>query len=196
MKYLVLMLASLTVLSSCGPKAFVRGEYEDANETNLMTDKWSESDMQRVVDKLVKDMVDTEVIRRAKLMPIIMVTKLENKTSEHIDTQSIMDMVKVEIMSSKKAKFIDKEARDDIADEYNYQNSGMVSKETLKGPGGQTGADLILNGRLDSITQQVGKDKTVYYKVTFILTNLRTGVMEWSGQDQIRKRFLKQRVGF
>ncbi len=196
MRYLVLALVGLTVLSSCGPKAFVRGEYEDANETNIMTDKWSESDMQRVVDKLVKDMVDTEVIRRAKLMPIIMVTKLENKTSEHIDTQSIMDMVKVEIMSSKKAKFIDKEARDDIADEYNYQGSGMVSKETLKGPGGQTGADLILNGRLDSITQQVGKDKTVYYKVTFILTNLRTGVMEWSGQDQIRKRFVKQRVGF
>ncbi len=196
MRYLVLAIVGLTVLSSCGPKAFVRGEYEDANETNIMTDKWSESDMQRVVDKLVKDMVDTEVIRRAKLMPIIMVTKLENKTSEHIDTQSIMDMVKVEIMSSKKAKFIDKEARDDIADEYNYQGSGMVSKETLKGPGGQTGADLILNGRLDSITQQVGKDKTVYYKVTFILTNLRTGVMEWSGQDQIRKRFVKQRVGF
>lgn len=195
MKYLILILAGVTILSSCGPKAFVRGEYEDANETNIMTDKWSESDMQRIVNKLVKDMVDTEVIRRAKLVPIIMVTKLENKTSEHIDTQSIMDMVKVEIMSSKKAKFIDKEARDDISEEYNYQGSGMVSKESLKGPGGQIGADLILNGRIDSITQEVGKDKTVYYKVTLILTNLRTGVMEWSGQDQIRKRFVKQRVG-
>jgi penicillin-binding protein activator len=195
MKYLLLIITGLTVLSSCGPKAFVRGEYEDASETNIMTDKWSETDMQKIVNKLVRDMVDTEVIRRAKLNPIIMVTKLENKTSEHIDTQSIMDMVKVEIMSSKKAKFVDKEARGDIADEYNYQGSGMVSKETLKGPGGQVGADLILNGRLDSITQEVGKDKTVYYKVTLILTNLRTGVMEWSGQDQIRKRFAKQRVG-
>lgn len=195
MKYLILILAGLTILSSCGPKAFVRGEYEDATETNIMTDKWSESDMQRIVNKLVKDMVDTEVIRRAKLLPIVMVTKLENKTSEHIDTQSIMDMVKVEIMSSKKAKFVDKEARDDIAEEYNYQGSGMVSKETSKGPGGQIGADLILNGRIDSITQEVGRDKTVYYKVTLILTNLRTGVMEWSGQDQIRKRFTKQRVG-
>jgi uncharacterized protein (TIGR02722 family) len=195
MKYLILILAGLTILSSCGPKAFVRGEYEDATETNIMTDKWSESDMQKIVNKLVKDMVDTEVIRRAKLMPIVMVTKLENKTSEHIDTQSIMDMVKVEIMSSKKAKFVDKEARDDISEEYNYQGSGMVSKETLKGPGGQIGADLILNGRIDSITQEVGRDKTVYYKVTLILTNLRTGVMEWSGQDQIRKRFVKQRVG-
>ena len=92
-------------------------------------------------------MVQTEVIRRAKLTPIIMVTKLENKTSEHIDTQSIMDMVKVEIMASKKAKFVDKEARGDIAEEYEYQGSGMVSDQTKKGPGGQIGADLILNGR-------------------------------------------------
>tara|TARA_B100001248_G_scaffold262716_1_gene261420 strand:+ start:15136 stop:15729 length:594 start_codon:yes stop_codon:yes gene_type:complete len=196
MKILSLFILSLFVFSACGPRAFVKGEYdEDINASNNLNDKWSETDMQKVVNSLVSDMVQTEVIRRAKLTPIIMVTKLENKTSEHIDTQSIMDMVKVEIMASKKAKFVDKEARGDIAEEYEYQGSGMVSDQTKKGPGGQIGADLILNGRLDSIVQQAGKDKTVYYKVTLILTNLKTGVMEWTGQKQLRKKYRKQRVG-
>ena len=93
-------------------------------------------------------------------------------------------------------QFVDKAARDDIKEEYDYQNSGMVSRETQKGPGGQIGADFILNGRLDSIVQQAGRDKSVYYKMTLNMTNLKTGVIVWSDYKQIRKRFKKQRVGF
>jgi len=195
MNYISLIIIPLFLFTACGPKAFVRGEYGDANEQNLLNDKWSETDMQNVVSTLVKDMVDTDIIRRAKLTPIIMVTSVENKTSEHIDTQSITDMITVEIMASKKAKFVNKSARDDVAAEYEYQNSGVVSDKTKKGPGGQIGADLILDGRIDSIVQQVGRDKTVYYKVTLSLTNLKTNIMEWSGHKQIRKKYRKQRVG-
>jgi uncharacterized protein (TIGR02722 family) len=192
--FIVLILAAFA-LTSCGPRAFVKGEYEDTEKENNLNDRWSETDMQKVVSNLVGKMLTTPVLAKSKQQPLIMVTKLENKTSEIIDTQSIMDYVKVEIMGSDKAKFIDKEAREDIKSEYDYQNSGMVSKGSAKGPGGQLGADFILNGRLDSIVQEAGKQKTVYYKVTFILTNLKTGVMEWSGHDQIRKAYQKQRIG-
>ena len=92
-------------------------------------------------------------------------------------------------------RFIDKEARQDISNEYDYQNTGMVADETKKGPGGQTGADFIINGRLDSIVQEVGKDKSVYYKLTLNLTNLKTGVISWTNQKQLRKTFKKKSVG-
>jgi uncharacterized protein (TIGR02722 family) len=124
-----------------------------------------------------------------------MVTKLQNKTSEVIDTQNIMDMVRVNLSETGKVRFIDKEARQDIADEYEYQNSGMVSNESKKGPGGQTGADYVINGRLDSIVQEVGKDKTVYYKLTLNLTNLKSTEIDWTGHKEIRKSFKKRRVG-
>ena len=71
----------------------------------------------------------------------------------------------------------------------------MVSEETKKGPGGQVGSDFIVNGRLDSIVQEVGKDKTVYYKVTLMLTNLKTGVIAWTDYKQIRKAYKKQSIG-
>jgi PBP1b-binding outer membrane lipoprotein LpoB len=70
----------------------------------------------------------------------------------------------------------------------------MVNRETQKGKGGQVGADFIMNGRLDSIVQEVGKDKTVYYKLTMNLTNLKTGLIQWTGQKQLRKQFKKRRV--
>lgn len=193
---LLILLASVSlVLTSCGPKAFVKGDYDDPEKENLLNDQWSETDMQKTVQALVSSMTAHPVIANAKRPPVVMVTQLQNKTSEHIDTQSVMDMVRVELMKTGKTSFIDKEARQDIADEYNYQNSGMVGGETKKGPGGQIGADYIVNGRLDSIVQEVGKEKTVYYKVTLNLTNLKTGVINWTDQKQIRKYYKKKSVG-
>lgn len=182
-------------MTACGPKAFVKGEYDDPEKQNLLNDQWSETDMQKTVQDMVNSMVAHPSIAGAKAPPVIMVTQLQNKTSEHIDTQSIMDMVRVDLTNTGKVAFIDKEARQDIADEYNYQNSGMVNETTKKGPGGQIGADFIVNGRLDSIVQEVGKNKTVYYKITLNMTNLKTGMITWTNQKQIRKSFKKKTIG-
>lgn len=189
-------LISVFALSACGPRQFVKGQYDDnVNDTNLLTDKWSESDMQKAVSDLVASATAHPSISAAKRPPIVMVTKLQNKTSEHIDTQSVTDMFTVELMKTGKVTFVDKAAREDIAEEYDYQDSGMVNRETKKGKGGQVGADFIMNGRLDSIVQEAGKDKTIYYKLTMNLTNLKTGLIQWTDNKQIRKEFKKKRVG-
>jgi uncharacterized protein (TIGR02722 family) len=192
---IVLMITGLSVLSGCGPKKFVKGDYDsNVNDTNLLNDKWSESDMQKVVRDLVASATSHYSISSAKRPPVVMVTRLQNKTSEHIDTQSVTDMVRVELMRGGRVQFVDKAAREDIAEEIDYQQ-GNASATTRKEGGQLTGADFILNGRLDSIVQQAGRDKSVYYKITMQMTNLKTGVMVWSDYKQIRKRFKKQRVG-
>ena len=195
----IVMVAGLGVVTlsqtGCGPKQFTKGEYDDVQSENNMNDLWSETDMQKVTADLVASMTQNPAIANAKRPPVVMVTKLQNKTNEHIDTQSIMDMVRVELSRGGRTAFVDKEAREDVADEYNYQNSGMVSGESKKSAGGQVGADFIVNGRLDSIVQEVGKDKSVYYKVTLNLTNLKTNLIVWSDYKQIRKKFRKRSVG-
>lgn len=184
------------VISGCGPKAFTKGEYDkDVERDNLLNDQWSETDMQKAVKDLVDSLVAHPTIAAANRPPIVMVTNLQNKTSEHIDTQNIMDMVRVELMNRGRVSFVDKEARDDVSKEYEYQNSGMVNETTKKGPGKQVGADFIINGRLDSNVQEVGKDKTVYYKLTLNLTNLDSNVIAWSNYKQIRKIYKKKSIG-
>lgn len=180
----------------CSSKGYVKGEYdEDPGEVNLLNDRWSESDMQAVVKDLVQSLKSHRSISVAPRPPILMVTRLLNKTSEHIDTQNITDMIRVELSRGGQVQFVDKAARDDVADEYAYQDSGMVSKETQKTKGGQIGADYIVNGRLDSIVQQTGNRKSVYYKITLNMTNLKTNIIEWTDYKQLRKRYKKQRVG-
>ncbi|CAN5596886.1 penicillin-binding protein activator LpoB [soil metagenome] len=192
---LALMSVLTLVLAGCGSKEFVHGTYDDVDKENNLNDTWSETDMQKVVADLVMSMTQSHDIANAKRPPIVMVTKLQNKTSEHIDTQSIMDMVRVELGRGGRVAFVDKEAREDVAAEYEYQGAGNMSEESKKSKGGQTGADFIINGRLDSIVQQAGKDKSIYYKVTLNLTNLKTNVITWSDYKQLRKKYRKQSVG-
>jgi len=183
-------------LSSCSQRAFIKGSYdEDITQPNLLTDKWSESDMQIAVRDLVKSLTAHHVIAGAKQPPVVIFTRIENNTDEHINTQSLMDMCRVELSRNGKVQFLDKAAREDIKKEYEYQNSGMVSYETRKSPGSQISADFIINGRLDSIVQEAGKNKRVYYKLTLNMTDLKTTKIEWSGYKQIRKKFRKRRIG-
>ena len=198
MKNMILAFALLGLagLTACGPREFVKGSYDqNVDDPNLLTDKWSESDMQAAVRDLVASAVSHPAISNAKRPPIVMVTRLQNKTSEHIDTQSITDMFQTELMRSGKVTFVDKAAREDMAEEYDYQDSGMVERESKKGKGGQVGADFIMNGRLDSIVQEAGKDKTIYYKLTMNLTNLKTGLIAWTDKKELRKAYKKKRVG-
>lgn len=198
MKKFLLAVSSVVIaltLTNCGPKAFVKGQYDDVNRENNLNDQWSETDMQKAVSDMVASLTSHPSINKPGKLPVVIVTNLQNKTSEHIDTQSIMDMVRVDLMKSGKVGFIDKEAREDISNEYNYQGSGMVEESTKKGPGGQIGADFIINGRLDSIVQEVGKDKSVYYKLTLNLTNLKSSMIVWSDQKQLRKTFKKKSIG-
>ena len=78
---LLLAVAAVLAFSSCGPKAFVKGEYDDVNRENLMDDQWSETDMQVAVKSMVDSMVTHPSIANAKKMPIVMVTNLQNKTT-------------------------------------------------------------------------------------------------------------------
>lgn len=183
------------LMFSCAQKAFVKGDYEDPEKQNLLNDQWSETDMQVVVKNLTASMLAHPAIANSKTPPIVMFTKLQNKTSDHIDMQSIVDMMTVELSQSGKIAFVNKQAREDVAEEYNYQNSGMVSEETKKTAGGQIGADYIVDGRLDSITQTVDKEKTVYYKLTLNLTNLKTNIIVWTNHKEIRKKFKKKTIG-
>ena len=66
-KYALALFAFAAVgLTSCGPKAFVKGDYEDTEKENNLNDLWSETDMQKIVHDLVGGMVQHPSIGNAK----------------------------------------------------------------------------------------------------------------------------------
>jgi uncharacterized protein (TIGR02722 family) len=191
-----LVAVSLLALSGCGGnKAFTKGSYDDPTRVELLDDKFNESDMQQMSETVVNAMVACDELAKAPKPPIVMVTKVQNRTEEHIDTVSLTDKIRTQLIKSKKVRFINNSERGDLEDEYKYNESGNISAETQKKRGKQIGADYVMSGAMATNVQQVGNDKFIYYKLTMSLTNLETSTIDCTEEREIRKRFKKRSVG-
>jgi uncharacterized protein (TIGR02722 family) len=184
------------MLQGCGPKAFTKGGYDDPNKVILLDDKFNENDMQLISNQLVDSLSHFGKIENASRPPVVMVGRVRNRTSEHIDVKSLTDKIRTALIKSGKFRFSDKEARDEIAEEYEYEGGKLTDKKSSKAAGKQTGIDYLITGDVASNVQEVGNDKIVYYKVTLNLNNLETNIIEWSDDKEVRKRYRKQNIGF
>jgi uncharacterized protein (TIGR02722 family) len=198
-KNLLMVLGALAVavlINGCGgQKAFTKGNYDDPTRVQLLDDKFNEADMQQMADSVIKAMVACPYVANAQKPPVVIVDKVQNRTEEHIDMVSMTDMVRTALIKSGKVRFIDKQARGTLDEEYNYNASGAVSGPTAKKKGSQIGADYILDGEVATNVQQVGDDKFIYYKITVNMTNIETSTIDCVQDYQLRKQFKRQSVG-
>ncbi|NMO17445.1 penicillin-binding protein activator LpoB [Pyxidicoccus fallax] len=197
----LLISACLAVtLAACGgPRAYTRGTYEDPNTIEMLSDRFNENDLQLIAKKMAESLATSPRFQQPRQdgsLPIVLVGKLKNSTSEHIDMRSLGDKIQTALAQTGRFALVDQQARQDIAEEYEYQQSGYVDPNSAKGPGQQISVDFLMTGDLASIIQEVGNDKLVYYKMTAKLSNVKSGLIEWTDEKQIRKKFEKRSVGW
>jgi uncharacterized protein (TIGR02722 family) len=186
--------AALALAACGGKRAFTRGEYTDPTEIDLLSDEWAPSDLQLIAKKMVESLQSSGSFAAIQGRPVVVVGKLRNSTSEHIDMQSLGDKIQTGLGNTGKFQLTDQASRKAVAEEYEYQQSGYVKPDSAKGPGQQIGADYIFTGELASIKQAVGRDEFIYYKMTGKLTNLKTGILEWSDEKELKKKFQKRSI--
>lgn len=190
-----LTLGAILGLTACGgPKAFTKGEYDDPNRVELLDDKYNEADMQQMSDAIVKAIVACPEISADK-RPVVIVDQVKNNTEEHIDMSSLTDKIRTALIKTRRVKFVDKDARDTLDEEYRYNEAGNVAKEKMKKRGKQTGADYVMRGSMATNIQQVGNDKFIYYKLTMNLVNLESSEIDCTEDKEIRKQYRKRSVG-
>ncbi len=194
-RFAFLVFGMLFFLTACGgPKAFTKGEYDDPTRVELLDDKFNEADMQSMADTIVKAVVACPEIGADK-RPVVIVDQVKNNTEEHIDMQSLTDKIRTALIKTRRVKFVDKEARETLDEEYRYNEAGNVAKEKQKKRGKQTGADYVMRGAMATNIQQVGNDKFIYYKLTMNLTNLETSEIDCTEEKELRKKYRKRSVG-
>lgn len=182
--------------SGCGPKAFTKGEYDDPTRVELLDDKFNEADMQQMAEKTIRSMAACAYVANAPKPPVVIVERVQNRTEEHIDTVSLTDKIRTALINSGKMRFINKQERSTLSNEYDYNSSGNVDNPTQKKRGQQIGADYIMSGDISTNVQQVGDDKFIYYKLTMNLTNVETSTIDCTDEKEIRKKFRKRSIGF
>ena len=183
-----LALGGMLVLGLAGCASKVK--YGDAAEVETTTAEFGSTDLQQMAEKMVDSMLSFPPIVEvtANSRPVAFVDRIKNKTTEHIDTESITDTISTRLLRSGKFRFVDMTKVETVREQMDFQtDSGMVNPATAVKIGKQIGAQYMLYGNLSSIVKSDGSTKDVYYKLTLRLIHLETGIIEWSDEKEIRK---------
>lgn len=188
------MFLMLALIAGCASKV----QYGDAGSAKPLSVEFGSSDLQQIAESMVDSLLTFPPIveMTAQRRPVITVDKVKNKTMQHIDTESITDSIRTRLIRSGKFRFIDRTTdAATIAELKTQQESGLVDPKTAVDFGQQIGSEFMLTANFSEIRQKQGNVTDTYYKFTMNLKNLKTGILEWSDEKEIRKTFKRSTFG-
>lgn len=160
--------------------------YGDNKAVETVTNQFGSTDLQMIAEKMVGSLLEDPVLSNR---PTMTLSTVRNKTSEYIDTKSIMNSIQTALVKSRKVKFV--RSNDEMqsgVDELQRQNQSGLYKAPGKAKIGQmTAAKYTLEGEIVSIVKDNGNTKDVFYKMTLKLYDVEDGSIEWQDEKEIRK---------
>lgn len=192
MKKLVFMSCLLclsVVLFSCSSTPKVTRVAED--EQIDLSGNWNDTDSKLVADEMIADSVARpwmeNFIKEKQNKPRIIVGTVLNKSDEHINTETFTKDLEISLLNTGKATFVaDKTQRDEVRSE-RMDQADFSDPATVKKFGKEIGADFMLKGQINTITDSVKNTTLKYYQVELELIDIETNEKVWIGQKKIKK---------
>jgi len=180
----VLVIAAALVFAGCaGPKT----RYGDAGSVETVTNQFGSTDLQMLAEQMTQSMLQAPVISSGNL-PIVTTQEVKNKTSEYIDTRAITNRMRSTLQKSRRVRFaVDSAEMQRQKEELERQGSELYDQEKAVRQGKMVGAGYRLSGEITSIVKETKNVKDVYYQLFLSLTDIQTGIEEWSETKDIRK---------
>lgn len=176
-------------LAACGGKTVQR---IDTNSTTDLSGRWNDTDSRLVSEEMVTDVLSRPWLTRYQAShdesrPTVIVGLVRNRSNEHIPTETFTKDIERSFVNSGRVRVVSTAAeREQIRDERSDQQD-FSSPETVKRFGMEHGADYMLLGTINSITDEEGGDKVVYYQVDLELHDIETNEKVWIGTKEIKK---------
>lgn len=193
-KSLWIALGLAMALSGCSNTV----SYGDAQGVETVNVDFGSTDLQKIAANMVDSMMSSGSVAMLTKdqRPIVFVERIKNKTSEHIDTESITDTISTKMLNSGKFRFVDMSRVESVRKQLQFQNNDeLVDQRSAVKFGKMVGAQYMLYGNLSSIVKNNSDVKDVYYKMTMRLMDLKTGLIEWADETEIRKDEKKSLFG-
>lgn len=162
-------------------------QYGDAKGVERLTNEFGSTDLQSIAESMARSLGQS--LAGEKVKPLITIADVRNKTSEYIDTRSITDSIRTQLLKSGTVRFAtDIVGMQKQTDELTRQNqSGLYKGSTTAKIGKMEGAKYRVEGNLTSIVKRTSNTMDVYYKFSLILTNIEAGTIDWADEKEIRK---------
>lgn len=156
-----------------------------------LSGRWNDTDSRLVAEEMVSDMLLRpwleEFEKGMGRRPVVIVGLVQNKSHEHIATDTYIKDIEKAILNSGKVRLVQAgEAREELRKERADQNE-FSSAATAAKWGKELGADFMLQGLVNSIVDSNTKQKLVYYQTDLELVNLESNEKVWIGDKKIKK---------
>lgn len=192
MKKLFLMgclLSFALVLFSCSSTPKVTRV--DENEQIDLSGNWNDTDSKLVAEEMINDSLAKpwleNFMMKKQAKPRIIVGTILNKSDEHISTETFTKDLEIALLNSGKASFVaSKDQREEIREE-RMDQADFSDPATVKKFGKELGADYMLKGQINTITDAAGKTTLKYYQTELELIDIETNEKVWIGQKKIKK---------
>ena len=184
------LFAAALLLPACGGRQVTR---IDSDTTVDLSGRWNDTDSRLVAEDMIHDCLNQPWITRHQTdpksseRPVVIVGVIRNKTMEHIPVDTfIKDIERAFITDGRVRVVADAGSRVDLRAERESMQ-GNATPETVKKFGREVGADYVLMGEINQITDEEGGKKVLFYQTDLELTNVETNEKVWLGDKKIKK---------
>ncbi len=188
---LLSILAFAALLFGCAATTPTVGgnvSYGNATDVEQVNADFGSTDLQLMAERMSRSLSEFSA-ESYKDKPLVTVANVKNKTNEYIDTRSITDSIKTQLLKSRALRFaVDISDMQNQTDELTRQNnSGLYARQSTARVGQMQAAKFRVEGTLTSIVKRNSSIKDVYYKFTLQMTSIETGEVVWMDEKEIRK---------
>lgn len=187
MNKLIFILTLFFIIAGCSTKV----SRVETSSTMDLTGRWNDTDSRLVAEELIRDCLSQTWLTKydsiIRKKPVVIVGKIENKSHEHISTETFVKDIQRALLNSGRVEFVaDKNDREQIRDEKADQASN-ASAQTAKSSGEESGADLMMIGTINTIVDQEGKKAVVFYQTNMEMVEIESHKTVWIGEKKIKK---------
>jgi len=177
----------IILLHSCTTTNFIKQEKQEP------TPEWGPAEMNATAEYMVGAL--QEYFERSKEKPYIELAKIQNRSSEHIETGMLTNSIVTNLVQ-RKIVFVDRRERADAIKEIELGQKGIVKSDSQLPVGELLSPNFKLSGEITDNLRYVDGDKVQYLVVTLRLLKLSTGSIEWQEEKKFLKVSKRQRVGW
>lgn len=183
------VLAGLIIMAGCATTHVERVKVDKIVD---LSGRWNDTDSRLVSEEMIKDIMSRNWIEDHRREnkgknPLVIVGTVRNRSDEHINTHTfVKDLERALVNSGEVDLVADSYEREEIRAE-RLDQASHSSEETAKEEGREMGADFMLQGAINTITDRVDTKQVKYYQINLELINVETHKKVWIGEKKIKK---------
>jgi len=190
------LLAAVLLVAGCGSSKQV-SRIDPATPVDL-SGRWNDTDSRWVAEAIISDCLahswTTQHMQANNGdVPVLIVGAVRNMGTEQIPVGTFLADIERALINSGRARVV---ARPDEREDLRLERADQwanASAETVKRLGQELGADYMMTGTINTISDRVEGKQVIFYQVDLMLMDIETNLKVWMGQHKIKKYIARDR---